>query len=295
MSKKNGKTPLPLKIAAWLFPKLEAISPWLAKRTFVRIFITPVRYKIPDKEKAVIDLAHKFTIEYQGKCIQCYRWGSGKPLLFVHGWMGRASQFRKFIPKFLEVGYQIYAFDALAHGQSQGTTSNLAVFYEIIEKLIETHGPFASVIGHSLGGVAALHVVHRGANVENLIMISSPTQPDKIINEFLRRLNGSPSSAEYLDRFIFKKLNKHFEEFTATYIARTLPPVNLLLVHDENDIEVGLEQAQALHEIYPRSEMLVTQGLGHTRILKDDEVIERCLQFVSQGTLNCREFESIPI
>ena len=295
MSKKTGKTPLPLRIATWLFPKLEALSPWLAKRAFVRVFITPVRYKIPDKEKAIMDLAHRFTIDYQGKCIQCYRWGSGKPLLFVHGWMGRASQFRKFIPKFLEVGYQVYAFDALAHGQSQGTTSNLAIFYEIIEKLTVTHGPFASVIGHSLGGVAALHAVHRGAKIENVVMISSPTQRDKIINEFLRRLNASPSSAEYLDQFIFKKFNRYFEEFTATHIARTLPPVNLLLVHDENDVEVGIEQAQALHDIYPRAEMYITRGLGHTRILKDEGVIESCLEFVSQGTLNRRQYAKVKI
>ena len=95
--KKKIKTPIALRIVGWLFPKVEKIAPWLAKRWFVRIFFTPVRYKMPYGEVEMAQKANTYKVNYEGKQVQVYEWGEGRPILFVHGWMGRGTQFRKFV------------------------------------------------------------------------------------------------------------------------------------------------------------------------------------------------------
>ncbi|MEJ0033061.1 MAG: hypothetical protein WDO15_23170 [Bacteroidota bacterium] len=100
-SKKN-KTPLALRIIPWLFPKVEAILPSLAHRYFIHLFYTPFHYKTPEKEKEVTKPSKKFSVVVNNNHVQCYRWGTmGPTVMLVHGWAGRAGQFRAIIPVLL--------------------------------------------------------------------------------------------------------------------------------------------------------------------------------------------------
>jgi hypothetical protein len=59
-------------------------------------------------------------------------------------------------------------------------------------------------------------------------------------------------------------------------------PVDLLLVHDEDDKEVGPQHPEALLKVYPAAKLIKTSGLGHTRILRDDAVIREVVTFISK-------------
>src|SRR5690349_6622676 len=98
MRKKKDHTPPILRFIRWWFPKAEKLVPAFAARYFRKIFFTPLKYKIPEKERPLMDSAEKFTVDLDGKRIQGYIWGSGTLVLLLHGWAGRATQFRKFIP-----------------------------------------------------------------------------------------------------------------------------------------------------------------------------------------------------
>ena len=54
-----------------------------------------------------------------------------------------------------------------------------------------------------------------------------------------------------------------------------------MLVHDEDDMDVDISSARELIKIFPSARLLATKGLGHNRILKDEAVIKKCLDFVS--------------
>lgn len=277
--RKKNKTPLPLRVVAWLFPKLEKIAPHLAKRVFVHIFFTPAKYSFPEKEIKYIESAEKQQVDFKGRKVMVYKWGTGVPVLMMHGWMGRATQFRKFIAPFNEAGYQVVAFDAPAHGKSEGVKSHLMYFVQIMEMLHKQYH-FRSIIGHSLGGVAGLHVIQRGANIPSLIMVGSPVIGDQIIGEFLRRLNGTWKSGNYFKEYILQIYNQPFEHYTAEYVIRKIKDLPLLLIYDEDDIEVKINHAERLKELYPEAEFLRTTGLGHTRILKDEIVINKAISFI---------------
>lgn len=282
--KKNtkNKTPWVLRFVAWVFPKVEKITPWLAKRWFTSVFFTPARYKMPPPETAIINTAEKHQLKYDNQKIQVYVWGEGKPVLFVHGWMGRAAQFRKFIPLFLDAGYQVISFDAPGHGLSEGKQTHLMHFADIINLLAEKYKP-ELLIGHSLGGIASIHALLRNRFTEKLITIGSPTIADEIIKAFADKLKASQATVDYFNQYFKKKFGKSFEEFSGRYIIRDLQDVDILVIQDEDDKEVSMHNAEVIITSYKKAKLLKTKGLGHTRILKNDLVIKACLDFVHTG------------
>ena len=120
--------------------------------------------------------------------------------------------------------------------------------------------------------------------VSKLINIASPTIGDEIINTYLAAINGSSSTATFFKDYVLRTQGKPFEEFTASYFVQHLPrPIELLLIYDTDDKEVRIEHAEHLITLYPAAKLIKTSGLGHTRILKDDQVIRECVTFVKGG------------
>jgi pimeloyl-ACP methyl ester carboxylesterase len=280
---KKDKTPLVLKVVRWGFPIAERFMPELAHWFFVKLFFSPLHYKIPVKEKKAISFADKFTLQITDKSIQCYAWGkSEKIVLLVHGWGGRATQFRRFVKPLMAAGYKVIGFDGPAHGNSSGRKTSLFEFEETLKKIYEQVGVPHAIIAHSFGGGAVLFSAMNGLSVSKLINIASPSIGDEIINTYLRAINGSSKTGEFFKGYILETTHKSFDEFTSLYFVKHLPKrIDLLLVHDENDKEVSIEHANALLDVYPQAGLYKTKGLGHTRILKNDAVIQYCVTYIS--------------
>jgi hypothetical protein len=66
------------------------------------------------------------------------------------------------------------------------------------------------------------------------------------------------------------------------FIKHVPPDLKLLLVHDEDDSEVSITQPRAMVRVFPTASLLVTKGLGHNRILKDEKVIEQIVTFIAE-------------
>jgi len=280
---KKNKTPFLLTLVQWIFPKLEKIAPFVANRLFIRIFFTPLNYRVPEKELAIERQAKKFTVLVKSKKIQCYRWGEGPVVLVLHGWAGRATQFRKFIEVLTQSGYQVVGLDGPAHGRSEGSSTDIFEFEEALKKIWDIIGIPRAVIAHSFGGAAVLFAAMNGLAVPKLINIASPTVGDKIIYTYLKTIGATWKTGDYFKSYVKKKSGKTFDEFTSVYFIQHLrQETELLLVHDTDDEEVTIDQAQEMLKLYPRAVLFQTSGLGHTRILRDDAVIQRCVTFVEE-------------
>jgi pimeloyl-ACP methyl ester carboxylesterase len=206
-------------------------------------------------------------------------------VLFIHGWAGRATQFRRFFKPLSAAGYRVVGFDGPAHGASDGTKTNLMEFEAVLHHLLAQEGIPACIIAHSFGGSAALYSIMNGLAVTRLINIGTPTIGDEIIRTYLRAINGSWKTGLFFKDYMVKTYGKSFDEFTAMHFVKHLPhTLELLLVHDEDDHEVIIQHPEELIKIFPAAKLIRTKGLGHTRILKDDGVIAACVTFVQQGT-----------
>lgn len=285
--KKKDQTPPLLKFVRWFFPKLERIAPALAHRYFLKIFFTPLKFGVPEKEKKAKKFAQSFSLIVNDKNIHAYSWGSGKEyVLVVHGWAGRGTQFRRFVKPLLDAGYRVVGFDGPAHGESDGKKTDVIEFNAVLRKIYEREGVPAGIIAHSFGGAAVLYAAMHGLPVKKLINIGSPTIGDEIIRTYLRNINGSWATGEYFKDYMVKTYGKPFDEFTSLHFVRHLPQeVPLLLIHDEDDKEVIMKHPEALVKAYPSAKLIRTKGLGHTRILKDNQVIAISVTFIKEGRL----------
>jgi pimeloyl-ACP methyl ester carboxylesterase len=278
---KKNKSPLLLKFVQWVFPKMERVTPALAHRFFITIFFSPLNYRVPEKEKRVEAEAEKFEVAAAHKRIRCYSWGRGPVILMVHGWAGRATQFRKIIHALVTAGFRVVGFDGPAHGHSTGRSTNILEFEETLKNVYARVGEPAGIIAHSFGGGAVLFAAMNGLVVKKLINIASPTIGDEIINTYLKTINGSPATGNFFKSYILRTHGRPFEEFTSLHFIRNLAQeIDLLLVHDEDDTEVSIHHALELIKYYPQATLFKTRGLGHTRILKDESVIKKCVSFM---------------
>lgn len=281
MMKKKTKLPLPLRIIRWSFPKVEKLMPSVAGAWAWKLFFTPFRYKPPVPEVEIIEKAKQFKFVVSGITIQGYEWGSGeKTILLLHGWSGRASQFRKFIEPLNKRGFKVIGIDGPSHGRSSGSRTHLMEFVEVLMELKGIYPELESIIAHSFGGAASMMAVREGLTIKRLVNIGSPTDADYIISDFLRRINGSSKSGERFKQKVIDMFDKPFSYFSIKESIRHVEDLELFMIHDKNDKEVPFKHAVDVHNASSNAKLMLTEGLGHMRILKDRNVIAHCLDFV---------------
>lgn len=280
-SGRKPQIPFNLRLIQWAFPKFESVVPQAAHKWFVNLFFSPPKYPIPSQEKEILQRANQFIVPIGQKEVVCYTWGEGPVILLVHGWAGRASQFKSFVDHFTTAGYRTISFDAPAHGLSKGKETTIIDFKDTILELEKRMGKIHAVIGHSLGGAASLYALSEGLNVNTLITIATPSIGDEIIQEFASRLNASVRAQQFLKQAIQLRLNRTFDEFMALHFIKKLPrEIDMLILHDEHDKEASLKNAKCLADAYPQATYEMTSGLGHVRILRDKAILDRCKGFI---------------
>jgi esterase/lipase len=261
---------------------LQMISTGLAARFAALVFGTPLRHERSERELAFMESAQvsQLHIPAIDKNIQVFTYGySRKKVLLVHGWSGRGTQMYRIADKLLEHGYMVISFDAPAHGDSDGKTTLIIEFIASIMALQKIHGPFVAAIGHSLGGMALLNAIGRGLKLEKVVSISAGDDIEYFFREFVSKLQ--------LKEKVFKKLKKGFQkrfgirlqELSGGHAAKEVM-IPALVVHDKNDKEVPVSCAQGIRQNLKIGSLLLTEGLGHRRILHDEQVITDIVKFI---------------
>ena len=141
-------------------------------------------------------------------------------------------------------------------------------------------GHFELGIGHSFGGVSLLYAKKQGIKINSIIMISSPTIGEDILTAFRKKINASPDTSTALRKMVVSRFNLDFEEITACELLKTISLNNHFIIHDKDDLEVPYQNAEDLQKVNPKASLLLTNGLGHTRILRDSQVLEQTLKFI---------------
>lgn len=264
---------------------LQTFSLSLATKFAILFFKTPIRFKVPERENTMGQSAQKeiITISEIDKKIMIYRYGySKRKVLLVHGWSGRGTQMYKIADKFLEHGFMTVSFDGPAHGQSTGKTTMMNEFITSIKVIEEKFGPFEIAIGHSLGAMAVLNAKKQGLDVKKIVIIGSGDIISDIITNFLTKLKLSQKIGNKMQQYFFKKFGENIDNFSASVAALDVK-VPVLVVHDTSDKEVPVSCAFNIRKNLKNAEILITDGLGHTRILKDNFVIKRIVQFCNRN------------
>lgn len=261
---------------------LEFIHWRLALYYVLKLFLTPIRFPIPKREIAVRKEAVKHTIPLHKKEAQLFEWGVGdKRVIMMHGWSGRASQFFRLTEKLVDEGYHVFSVEGPAHGDSPFHKTDMLEFIQALEWTIRHHGPFDTAIGHSLGGMALFNVHGRGSGVfKHIITIGTPANVRAVINQFCEAVNASSKVAAGLVHNIEKNYGLTVDEVSTDTLAAIWNPGGLIF-NDKQDKDVSISFAYELAKVWSKAELVVSDGLGHRRILSDPKVHRRILQLLN--------------
>jgi pimeloyl-ACP methyl ester carboxylesterase len=261
---------------------LYRISPFLAEKFARKLFITPIKHKIPKREFHMEEksIQNKLFIPAINKKIVVYSYGnSNKKILLVHGWSGRGTQLVKIADAFLENGYSTISFDAPSHGKSETKTTLMLEFIESVLEIEKKYGPFEFAVGHSLGGMSILNAIKQGLKVKKAVVIGSGNSVINIVNTFVEKI-GLPNKVAVIMRNNFEK-KYHFEmESFSAYEAAKEVHVPVLVIHDADDEDIPVAEAYHLAENLINKEILITNNLGHRKILGDAAVLHKIVEFL---------------
>lgn len=215
------------------------------------------------------------------KKINVYHYGSSpKKVLLVHGWSGRGTQLHSIAEKLIKNGYSTISFDAPAHGKSTGKTSDMTEFIAGIHELSKRYGPFEHAIGHSLGAMAVLNAIKQGFKVQKAVTIGSGDIIEDIMTDFSKKLGMDFATTQLMIKLFEKKFNTTINSYSASIAAQNIN-IPVLMFHDEEDTDVPVTAAANIFSQLNNAELIVTQGLGHRKILGDSRVIKKIVEFLN--------------
>ena len=263
---------------------LQAVSPSLTTKFAAKLFTTPIRHKLPKRELHMEreSVQKSILVPEIQKEIVVYEYGkSDKKVLLVHGWSGRGTQLVKIADELLKMGYMTISFDAPAHGKSKGNSSIMIEFIASILEIEKQYGPFEFAIGHSLGGMSVLNAIKQNLQVKKAVIIGSGDIIQDIIDDFICKLQLKPEYGIKLRNHFEAKFGGKMDDYSA-YKAAEKTEIPVLVIHDKDDDDVSVKAAYNIQKHLKQSEIMITEGLGHRKILGDETVIQKIREFISK-------------
>ena len=217
--------------------------------------------------------------------IQGYQWNhSGKKkALILHGFNSSALKFERFAALLVDKGYEVFAFDAPAHGSSEGKTINALEYSELIKQVLVEFGPVQSFIAHSFGGIALCLALEETKTDEDtrIVFIAPATETVSAVDSAFEMLRiSNPAIRREFDKIIFDLKGKETAWYSIRRAIKNIP-ARVLWIHDEDDDITPISDALKVKEDnHPNIEFFITKGLGHRRIYHDSLVKQRVCAFL---------------
>jgi len=262
---------------------LSALAPSVAARLAERRFLTPSRPRRPDAELALLATARARPLFVGTRHIELWLWGAGPSVLLVHGWGGRGTQLGAFVEPLVARGFSVVTFDAPGHGASGSGPVTLPQLVEATRAAAATRGPLAGVIAHSLGATVVARALYEGLDAGAAVFVAPAADLVAPATRFTATLGFSREVGEAMQARVESRAGRPFSAFDVTVLAPALSQP-LLIVHDRGDAEVSWQHGRSIAHAWRDAALLMTDGLGHRRILRDPDVIAAAVAFLAART-----------
>ena len=167
----------------------------------------------------------------------------------------------------------VLRFDFTGLGKSQGQfadanfTSNVDDIKSAAQFLQAHYEPAKLIIGHSLGGTAALVATQQLDEIRAVVTLNSPHQPSHVMHHFEQEkitiINRSESDIS-VDGRTFRLKRQFLDDLKNYDMDDILPKLRaaLLIMHAPNDLVVGIENATSIFAAakHPKSFMSLDQA-----------------------------------
>ncbi len=264
------------------FKLLTLFSKKKAAEHALKLFSTPFfKYK----KKTEPANAEKIHFKLNELRVAGYRWNhpQQKKVLILHGFGSAAHKFEHYAAPLVDKGYEVLAFDAPAHGESEGTTTNAIEYSAMIKKVMEEFGPVQGFIAHSFGGIALSLALENLPHDENtrIVFIAPATETSSAIDSafIMLKIKNAGVRKEF-ENIILRVSGNRADWFS---MRRAMPHIkaSILWIHDEHDdITPWADAKKVKEDKHQNIHFVLTKGLGHRKIYHDPEVKNMTIQFL---------------
>jgi pimeloyl-ACP methyl ester carboxylesterase len=237
------------------------------------------------REEGWLRDAVPFTLDCHGRQLAAWSWGDGPTVLLHHGWNGRGAQLGAFVTPLLDAGFSVVTYDAPAHGQSSGRFTNGVELARTITQVSRQMNGLHAIVAHSLGCIATAYALRQPLPVGRIVFLSPPADMLTYTQLFADTVGLSDQVYSLMCEHFAQTLSMDWDEFNAERLAvadrrdgRDQTP--LLVVHDRLDGQVPWQHGQRYHQAWQGSQLHLTRRLGHQRILRDREVVQKVVDFL---------------
>ena len=266
------------------FKLLSVISKRKAAEKAFVIFGTPFMKSI---RKAPIKNAEVIHFQLNNKKMNGYRWNhpQAKKALILHGFGSAAHKFEDYALLLIEKGFEVLAFDAPAHGNSEGDTTNAIEYNQMIIEVMERFGPIENFIAHSFGGISlslALEQVTHDANTK-VVFIAPATETTSAVDGAFKMLKlKNETVRNEFEKIILNLTGKNVAWFSMRRAMNNIK-ASILWVHDEDDDITPWDDALKVKEDnHPNIKFVLTKGLGHRKIYHDESIKKQVIDFMEK-------------
>jgi hypothetical protein len=274
---------LVLKYVRTKFKLLSSISKRKAAEKAFELFCTP-QSRTKKELPPVFKKSEKIEFPFQRNIVKGYRWKhpSRKKALILHGFESSVVNFDKYIVELIKKGYEVLAFDAPAHGESTGKTINAIVYKELVLYIWNQYGPIDSFVTHSFGGLAlclALEEIPHSSSTK-MVLIAPAAETTTAIDHFFKLLQLDSGIRKEFDAIIKEQGGEWPEWYSVSRLAPKLKG-QVLFLQDKDDNMTPLSDVKpVMDKNYPNFRFIISEGLGHRRIYRDEQSLKRIMEFL---------------
>ncbi len=283
MAKLQTTQRLALRYYKAKFKILTSISKRKAAEKAFELFCTP---QIRNKKKLpkIFETAERLQLKVDGIIVRGWRFNhpAERKVLILHGYESSVTNFDRYVKPLVSKGYEVLAFDAPANGRSDGKQITLPLYSKAIKEIDKNFGPVKSFMAHSFGGLAVSLALEDITHTEDyrLALIAPASETRTSINTFFSFLQLNPSIREEFEKIIIQKGGVHSDWYSINRAMENIK-AKVLWFHDEDDDVTPLSDTMKVKESnYPNVEFVITKGLGHRRIYRDNKVVKAIVDFL---------------
>lgn len=273
---------LALKYIRTKFKLLSSISKRKAAEKAFQLFCTP-QYRNKKKLPKIFEQGETIRFRFLNYTIQGYRWNtfSNKKVLILHGFESSVINFDRYINPLIRKDYCVLAFDAPAHGRSTGKEINVLIYKEFINFINKEYGPIKNFIAHSLGGLALSLTIEDWEHDPSykIIYIAPAVETRTAIDSFFSFLHLDEEVRREFDKVIQQRGGYPPAWYSITRAAKHIKATVLFFQDKDDDMTPLADVYPIIEANHPNFKFILTEGLGHRRIYRDNKVAKAIIDF----------------
>ena len=226
-------------------------------------------------------------------------WGTGKPIVFIHGWPYSQEIFEYQYLPLLKHGYRCIGIDLRGYGKSDQPYGeyNFDVFADDLDRVFDALDlQDINLLGFSMGGAVAVRYMgkYSGARVAKLILLSASTpcltkKPDfpqgrdeSVYNSFLEKIqkDRAQTLAEFGKGMFYQQISSPLADWFTSIAMQASPQATVMTLAALRDADLRPNLAKIevptaiMHGVHDSSApMEITAEVNHKAIANSQLIL----------------------